>query len=69
MVMYTLICLLYFQDLVSKMLAQDPEDRLSAEEVQEHVWISVSKMNLYHPFLKSKTLAQTMSYTDEGGIK
>lgn len=28
------------KDLVSKMLAQDPEDRLSAEEVQEHVWIS-----------------------------
>ena len=37
-----LLTLLSFQDLVSKMLVKDPLDRLSAAEVQEHVWIAVS---------------------------
>ena len=37
-----LLSSLSFQDLVSKMLVKDPLDRLSAAEVQEHVWIAVS---------------------------
>ena len=41
-VYWVLLTSLSFQDLVSKMLVKDPLDRLSAAEVQEHVWIAVS---------------------------
>ena len=38
--------LLLFQDLVRKMLIKDPLERLTAAEVQEHVWIAVSIMDV-----------------------